>query len=1072
MGRGFIKLGPANQIPLKINLFLWILACCMLSMRADAQPSYFRHYQVENGLSHNTVYCSIQDKKGFLWFGTKDGLNRFDGYTFKVFRHTAQNRNSPGNNRILALYEQDNQHIWVGTDKGLYTFNPETETFKTIPSFEHTRVNSLCPDAAQNLWMLADGQLCRYHLPTGKVETYRNIQHFIASSLCLSPRGTIWLAAADGKVERFIPEESRFTGTDVFSHSPASASRELECIYTDTEDRLFIGTPFQGFKLFSTKNRTYKDLLTWNADHTPVYVRGFIKTGAHEYWIATESGIFIYDALSGRFTHVKKKNTDPYSLSDNAVYCLFKDKQDGIWAGTYFGGLNYYPRQYALFSRYYAGDAGNRLKGNIVREIKKDHKGHLWIGTEDNGLNCLDRQSGLWTHYVPGRASGLSSKNIQGLLPLGNELLIGTFRHGLDLMNTSTGKVDHHFLPDGKPGSLNSNFILNMYRTASGSILLASDRGLYRYVPGSRTFLLLPLVPREDFIHTVLEDHSGQIWLGTWNDGIYITDPQLKKTRELTRLSPLLSPLKNTLITSLFEDSNFNIWICTDGMGLWKYSPADGTVKIYDTNTGLPGNYVYRTLQDARLQVWISTSRGLACLNPANGQIKTYTVSNGLLSDQFNYSSAFKDSDGTMYFGCIKGLISFNPAAFMDKDTIGPVYITSFQVQNKELRVGPGATLHRSVKSLPKIQLDTDAGSVSIDFAALNYAAPEMTRYSYKVEGLDKNWTLLKTNRRVNITGLAPGNYLFRVKASANGQWGQGETDLPIFILPPWWQCTGAWVGYASLGLLSLSLLVRSLNRKKEQRSRLRQEAYANKKEKDLYHAHIEYFTRITHEFRTPLTLIRGPMEKVLMKAAEFPDLQKNLLIMERNTNRLLDLANQLLEYKKNETGRPMLRAVRTDLRSVLEEVFMNFNSLAELKGISYTMQLPQEELTGCLDAEIFRQVLSNIFFNALKYSHKKVSIKGRLSLQGDWFLLEISNDGYLIPDLFKEKIFKPYFRMAETQDQPGTGMGLALARSLAGLLHGTLTLEKQQKGLNTFCLNLPVQLVYTRSDLARTDTH
>jgi len=355
-----------------------------------SQPYYFRHYQVENGLSNNAVICSVQDKKGFLWFGTKDGLNRFDGYSFKVFRANPDHPGSIGGNFINSLYEDKNGVLWVGTEKGLYKYDATTESFSLLKTNNVTQVTDIKMDGQGNLWFISGFMLVKYNEGKKSLVYYPVNQYFETTSLCVSPDGTLWASTSRGLLVRYNATENSFTRYNMFEHSPQPVSKWIEEIYSTTNGVILVGTSNQGAKAFDIKTEKYKDILTYNPDKTEIFVRHFVQTGPQEFWIATESGIFIYNLETGKFSNLQKKYNDSYSISDNAIYTFCKDKEGGIWAGTYFGGINYYPNPYTPFKKYFPKIGENSISGNVVREICEDNDGNIWIGTEDAGLNKLD----------------------------------------------------------------------------------------------------------------------------------------------------------------------------------------------------------------------------------------------------------------------------------------------------------------------------------------------------------------------------------------------------------------------------------------------------------------------------------------------------------------------------------------------------------------------------------------------------------------------------------------------------------------------------------------------------------
>ena len=1019
-----------------------------------AQSYYFNHYQVEDGLSNNAVICSIQDKNGFLWFGTKDGLNRFEGYSFKVFRNNGDDSLTIGSNFIYSLHEDSEGNLWVGCDRGLYLYNPIMESFSAVDVAPTSEVRDI-QEYAGDLWFVCKGQLYQYNKTTGVCRVFRRTGAGGATSVCLSG-GTLWVATSSGTLEKYDPSKRSFTAYEVFGKLNRSASKWIETIYDTGKGSLLVGTSKHGAKLFDTHTGAVRDILIYNADKTEIFVRDFIHHSGDEYWIASESGIYVYNMKTREYTSLKKNYNDPYSISDNAVYTFCKDREGGIWAGTYFGGLNYFPRQYAHFKKFFPQYDMNSISGNAVREICKDEQGNMWIGTEDAGLNKLNPETGKFTHFSPGKSRGsIAHTNIHGLLLQGNELWIGTFHHGLDVMNIQTGKVIRHY--SMTTHSLASDFIYCLYATRSGKILVGTDHGLYYYDRQKDDFTLIEKIPPA-FYTIIYEDHEGMIWAGTYSEGLYYFHPQTGQRGHLKYEPGSASSLSGNRVNWIMEDAHKTLWIATEG-GLCEMNRETKTFRQFTTRNGFPSNMIFAVLEDKQKNFWISSSKGLVHFSPATNYIHVYTKADGLLSDQFNYNSAFKDADGRMYFGSVKGLISFHPDGFLKSDFQPPVYITGFQVYDKELPINKeGSPLKRSISFTKSITLRHDESSFSIDFAALSYTAPETTEYAYRMDGLNENWTYLKVNRKAYFTQLAPGNYTFYVKASRNSNnWNGHPAVLEIKILPPWWASPYAYVLYAVILLTVVYVVVRGYLKRSEAKNRRKLELLEHEKEKELYHAKIEFFTHIAHEIRTPLTLIKGPMEKVMKQARDQAGIRNNLVIMENNTNRLLDLTSQLLDFRKTEINGFDLNFVKTNVSELLNNQYQQFKTAAEQKQLHFIIDVP-EKLCAYVDMEALNKIISNLIDNAVKYARQKVYI-GMLPFRegDDNFTIVIKNDGYLIPYEMREKIFETFFRIRETNKESGTGIGLALARSLVDLHKGILVLTHPEEGMNVFHLTLPV---------------
>lgn len=1039
-------------------------------MTLRGQSYSFKHYQVENGLSNNAVICSLQDHRGFLWFGTKDGLNRFDGYRFKVFRHNPDDSNSVGNNFIYCLYEDAGGTLWIGTERGLYKYNDQSESFHVIPATAALPVSEVTVGKDKTIWFTSGLTLSRYSEASGKLTTFDAANYFEATGICTTADGTVWAASANGLLQRFDAAKKAFRSFPVFARERKVTSKWIEKIKAGGNNTILIGTGNDGFKLFDTNTGTLHSIELEPSAKTDLFVRDFLQTSPDEYWVGTEKGIFIYNNSTGKTAHLTKQYNDPYSLSDDAVYSFCLDKEGGLWAGTYFGGINYHPKQNTPFKRYFPKPGENSLSGNVVREIRKDKEGNLWIGTEDAGLNKLDA-AGHFTHFMPtGEKGSLSYSNIHGLLLRGDELWVGTFEHGLDVLNTKTGKVVRHY--GVAPGSaLRSNFIFTLYQTRGGEILVGTTIGLYRFNAQKNDFDPIPELPLYNWYTSVVHDANGVLWSATYGNGVNYLETKTGKSGNLHYDAKDKGSLSSDRVNAIFEDSQERLWFATEN-GLCQWNPAVRKFKRYGTADGFPSNFMIKILEDEKGVLWISTTKGLVSFHPAKMQVKIYTTANGLLSDQFNFCSAYKDETGRMYFGSAKGLISFDPATFGQTTFTPPVYITGFQINNQEISIGNGSSFSNAITFTNKLTLANNQSTFSIDFAALSYTAPEMLEYAYKMDGLYTGWTYLKKNRKVYFTELSPGTYTFRIKATnSSGIWNNKETKLTIVVLPPWWKSWWAYGLYVLFVVVAIGFLVRNYHRRMQEKARRNLELLQIAKEKEIYEAKMEFFTNVAHEIRTPLTLIKGPLEKVIRIAGGIPEIATSLKIMDRNTARLIDLTNQLLDFRQTEINGLRLSFVNTNISALMEETYQSFAALAEQKGLRFSQHLPQQPLEAFVDVEAFSKILYNLYGNAVKYAESNVEIDLQPHPKDDsTFTVQVKNDGFLIPDQLKEKIFEPFYRIRETGKQKGTGIGLALSRSLAQLHNGELVLNEPENGMNCFTLTLPIrqEVEFTPSSQSR----
>lgn len=996
----------------------------------------------------------MQDKQGFMWFGTLDGLNRFDGYTFKIFRADPSNPKSLGNNSIYSLFQGEEEIIWVGTNKGLYKYNPVDQSFEVIKSTVNQRVRSITKDKNGILWFTLDNILCSYSIKTRNLRSFASHQ-FKAISICLDETDNLWVGTSTGHLKKYNSFNNTFTSFHLFPHSKNNISNYIEKIYNTNKGSILVGTLKNGIKLFDIKTGKSKDVLIYNHDKTGIFAKDFMQSSENEYWAATENGLFIYDMNQEKFISLRLEYNNVYSISDNAINTLCKDKEGGIWAGTRFGGISYYPHPYTSFEKYFPQNDKESISGNGVHEIYPDRFGNLWIGTEDAGLNKMNTKTKTFQHFKPdGEKGSISYSNIHGLLITDQELWIGTFEHGLDRMDLKTGKVLKHYMA-GK-NSFNNNFIVHLFKTTSGDILVGCWEGLFKYNKATDDFTLVPGFAIQT--QSISEDKEGILWIATIGNGVFTLDQKTGKIQNFRHDPKNPNSLSNNMVNGQFRDNQDNMWFATEG-GLCKYEIVTKKFKTYTTKHGLPSNFLFKILEDQKNNLWISSTKGLACFNPVTEEIKVFTTANGLLNDQFNWNSAYKDPSGRMYFGSVKGMISFIPESFTTNTNKPPVYITGIELYNKEIPIGndePG--LKKSITYTEKITLNHNQSTLSIDFAALSYTSPQMNEYAYKMEGLDKHWTLLKAYRKAYFTEMPPGKYTFKVKASnSSGVWNTKETTLELEILPPFWASKWAYFFYFITGIVFIVVIVRNYHVRVSEKNKRRIEQIEHEKENELYQNKIEFFTNIAHEIRTPLTLIQGPMENIINYADDIPEIKSSLKIMERNTNRLIDIANQLLDFRQTEVKQFSLNFTRTNIAELLQDLHLSFQPLAEQHKLNFSLDLPVKEFYAFADADSVQKILSNLYSNAIKYAKKTVAVKFIPFHLQNKFQVEMRNDGFLIPYEMKEMIFEPFFRIKDVM-QKGTGIGLAIARSLTELHKGKLELREPENGMNVFILELNIQ--------------
>ncbi len=1042
-----------------------VLACFFITIFCQAQSVeehyYFKNLSIRNGLSQNTVNAILQDRKGFMWLGTKDGLNRYDGLSFRKFKHDAANPRSIGNCFITSLYEDFNGNIWVGTDAGVYIYYPEKEAFEEFDcqSLEKTRiersVSMIAGDKQGRVWIAveAQGMFCydtRQKLlrnyPLSEISS--NIKCFTFDS-----GGTLWLGFyGDG----LYYSKDNLATVHPYG-SPEDGKREFEGgvitkIVQGNYNCLYIGSVKEGVSELNLTSGQVRNLLAIDESGESIFCRDLLPYSDNELWIGTESGIYIYNLRTAQFIHLRASLYDSYSLSDNAIYALYKDREEGLWIGSYFGGVDYYPRQYTYFAKYYPKNIANSLHGKRVREFCRADDGTLWIGTEDGGLNHFNPKTKEFHFFEP--SAGFT--NIHGLCMDGSHLWVGTFSKGLRVIDTRTGVVLRTYTEGHTPHSLNDNSIFSICRTSAGEIYLGTLFGLLRYNRTQDSFDCIPELNGK-FVYDIKEDSYGNLWLATYANGAYCYDVSARRWKNYVSDAEDERSLPYDKVLSVFEDSYRQIWLTTQGGGFCLFHPDTETFTRYGLKDGLPNDVVYQIVEDDDRFLWLTTNNGLVRFDPKTMEMKVFSTANGLPTNQFNYRSGFKDEAGNIYLGSINGFVAFDPRTFAENRQVPAVAITDFLLFNKEVSVGEtDSPLKSSITFSDKVVLTADQNSFSFRIAALSYQAPRMNKLMYKLEGFDEGWLTIGESPLVTYSNLGYGDYVFKVKASnSDGVWNEQETSLHLSILPPFYLSGWAYCFYVLFFMGCLVCVIFYFKRRNYRKQHRQMEMLEQEKEREVYHAKIDFFTNVAHEIRTPLTLIKGPLENIILKKEVDSETKEDLYIMKQNTERLLNLTNQLLDFRKTETRGFRLNFTECDVVAVLRETYLRFTSLAKQKGLDFILELPQECFMADVNQEALTKIISNLLNNGVKYASTYL----RISLETDEkvFHIRTFNDGEMIPDTMKEEIFKPFVRLdKEDEVTTGTGIGLALSRSLAELHQGSLMMEKGEE-VNCFCLTLPV---------------
>ena len=1032
---------------------------------------YFVRLGVENGLAKNTVYCILQDRQGFMWFGTKDGLSRYDGYQFRNYRYEKGNPNSIGNNCIRSLSQDLDGKIWVGTDMGAYIYDPNKDDFEhfgvqTKDGIKiEKEVNDIKQDQSGIYWFAVDWQGVFSYNPKNKELVFHNLNTIVnAWCIYIDKENRVWIGTHGGGASYYDVAKGRFKkASNLFRNSIDKNEDDVYRIFQDNYNDLIITTANAGVKRLNLTNNTLQQILPLS-NLSSLFIRDAIRKSDTELWFATGNGICIYDSKDENVSFLTHSYFDLYSLSDNAIYSICKDREGGVWVGTYFGGVNYYPYQYTPFNKYYPimdKEDDKTVRGRRIREFELATNGRIWIGTEDEGLNLFDPQKKSFEHFYPdGSPASISFNNVHGLLADGDKLWIGTYSHGLNIMDVNTKKVIKRYVTTKDTNSISDNSIFAIYKDHSQRIWIGTLYGLCYYNPASGDFTRVSSLGNI-FVNDILQTKDGLIWVGTLGGGLYRFNPDSNEWKIFKNDSEDLTSLSHNKVISLFEDSKSTLWVTTEGGGVCKYNKDKANFTSYTTSNGLPNNVVYSIVEDNNSNLWMTTNLGIACMSMIDYTIKQYTKSDGLLSNQFNYKSGIKDASGNIYFGGLEGFISFNPAFFIANQHEPTVYITQFELFNSVVKLGDkDSPLKVAIEHTKRIDLSSHQSTFSFSFAALSYVAPEKNEYAYMLEGFDKDWIYTNKIPKASYSNIPSGKYTFKVKATNNnGIWNNTATSIDIYIHSPFYKTTIAYIVYLIIIAGGFTFFFISYKKKMAKKNKRMQEKLQQTTANEIHNAKIEFFTNITHEIRTPLSLIKGPLEYIIKEKVNPIERNEYLTVIEKNVNRLLDLSNQLLDFRKTEQAGSRLNFTVIDITELINDVYDRFSPSIIRQNLKFEMNLPSGTFFADVNKETLIKILSNLFNNALKYAKSDIRLKMEISPES--FQITICNDGSIIKDYQREKIFEPFFQI-DNRDHgkliSGTGLGLPLARSLAELHRGSLVYKIVDTDLNGFQLTLPIK--------------
>lgn len=1036
--------------------FSIILLNLLLPVLLFAAPGdfRFRRFSVEDGVSSNSVRAIMQDKYGFLWFGTDDGLNRYDGTTVKLYK-----LNIPGSNEYVSALFDAGEKIWIGTDSGLYLFDYETEAFTSFLVTTSRQVsitctvNNITEDKDGNLWFCTVGQgIFKYSRKNNILEQYEfKSAKGLMANVMVDSENQIWTITNWGSpsVAKLNKAENKFEPFNLQYETAGHNSSSL-AILEDSSHTLWLGTwdcGLQKLDKYTGKVTTY--LHPADCKGTK-HIHSLMEYAPNQLLIGSDDGLLLFNTTTGEHRLFTENESDPNALSNRFVYPIVKDREGGVWIGTYYGGVNYIPANNGQFESFAHSRYSNSVSGTVISGFCEDARGNIWIASDDGGLNCYSPKDKQFIHYMPNESrNSLSYHNVHALCLDKDNLWIGTYTGGVNVLNTKTGVFKVYTTDANDPSTLDGSSSYSIYKDKKERIWVASMSGINLYNRQEDNFVRVKTLGALTI--DIDEDREGNIWFSTQGRGLFKYDPEVQIWKNYTDTGKA-GELRNNQVNCAHVDSNGDMWVGTMS-GLCKYNVNKDVFE--QISLDIPSRNICSIIEDQGV-LWLTTTRGLVRYTPKEG-CQVFTKSDGLQSEQFLQNSALKASDGKIYIGSVSGFNAFYPYQIKTNKIIPPVIITGLEVFNKEIRIGD-EMLPKALNQMEQLELSYKDNVFSLLYASLSYCTPEKNRYAYMLEGFDKDWNYVGSQNKATYTNLPPGTYVFKVKATNNdGVWNEQEANLKIVIHPPFYWNTFSKILYFILLCIALTFFIRFLLKRSEKKHTAEITQLNMNKEKEVHEAKIKFFTMIAHEIRTPVSLIIGPLEKIMKSSIQMPEaLHHDLSIIDRNSQRLLFLVNQLLDFRKVEQESMVMRYAPQNIRQLLEAVCVRFKPFITQHGAYLEVEYPDADFTAMVDSEAVTKLISNLLTNASKYTKDKVVLSCEVHPEQHTFVIRVTDNGIGISKEDQQKIFKPFYQAMD--NKPGTGIGLSIVKSIIELHNGCIEVESEVGKGSSFIVTFPIE--------------
>jgi signal transduction histidine kinase/ligand-binding sensor domain-containing protein/DNA-binding response OmpR family regulator len=1085
----FLAFFVASLIPFTLGF--------LLHPQSSAGNIKFVRYSTLRGLSSNSQKCVTQDKEGFIWVGTVDGLNRFDGYTFKVYRKNPADTSSLRSNLINCLYTDSKGNLWVGTygGGGLSLYNKEKDIFYTYPLFLNNNINSITEDKYRRVWIGTTLGLYMFDPKRNNFTQYLRNQgnQFDPNTIAYNEVDRIvidddilWIAYSTGILSALNTTSMTFRHYKLFDvSSRETADFSVNSLALDN-GKIWISTWSKGIWIFdrtSCTSRPYEN-------EKSRYINFIFKDTKNRLWYSPEyEGLVLIDGQ--KQISYEEDDFDQNSISSNLLSNIFQDREGNLWVTSKLGDLNCVILDSPFRNWHKNPNSRYALTSNLIYTVVEDSRNRIWVGYEDGGIDILDAKNAKPRIHIKGdNSSGLGPGPVMDIFESKNGAIwIGKYLDGLRKYNEETKSFASFKHIDGDDKSVAGNDVRYISEDSQGNLWVAlHGAGVDMYDPRTGIFTHHKhddnnpsTTILSDWTYTALCDGQDNIWVSTVA-GVSVLSEKSPAVIQYTGNSPGENSLSNDLAYIVFIDSKNYVWIGTAD-GLNKVDPKTGTIKKYFTSDGLPSNLIIDIMEDDAHDIWISTTNGLSKFHPGDNSFKNFSTQDGLATNEFNKLASFKNPNSEMYFGGRGGLTCFNPDSIKINNYIPPVYITGFKLFNKEVKIGTEGTstgffIAQQVIYCKEVTLEHNQNVITFEFAALNYLCPEKNQYKYELEGFDNHWSFAGYKREVTYTNLDPGKYNFRVMASNNdGVWNNVGASLKIVVKPPFWRTGWAYAAYFSFIVILLYVFRRFTLHEAGIKRKLELEEIEIQKLHEMDLLKMQFFANVSHEFRTPLTLIIGPIEKLLHDVKD-ELYQIDLKLISRNAKRLLRLINQLMDFRKIEEAKLELNLTKSDIVLFVKDIMDTFNQDAVQRNINFDFKYSYPSLEVWFDTDKLDKIIYNLLSNAFKFTRDGGTVTASLDindasnlegiskhdknavLSGNKTLkISVKDSGIGIPKDVQKRIFDRFYQVKNTLTSQGTGIGLSLTNELVKLHHGSIMVESEPDKGSEFVVILPLWL-------------